>query len=150
MRRIALKKIEEFESGHFEKGYQYKYFVPNSINHDWIWNDSSLSELLELASKSLGELNSFSRFVPNVDLFIHMLVTKESVTSNKIEGTQTNMKEALLPEEDVILEQKNDWLEVQNYTKALNTAIKKLVDFPLALFRFRIDIVRIGETSYNA
>lgn len=29
-------KIEEFSSGHFEKGYKYSYFVPEKINQNWM------------------------------------------------------------------------------------------------------------------
>ena len=43
-------KIEDYKSGHFEQGYRYKYFVPEKINHNWEWDDSSLSVLLEKAS----------------------------------------------------------------------------------------------------
>ena len=126
------QRIEDFEAGHFETGYEYKYFVPNHVNHDWGSDDSELAELLETASRTLGELNSFSRLVPNVDLFIRLLVAKESVTSSRIEGTQTNMDEALIPESEISLERRNDWQEVRNYTLALNTSIEKLEQLPLS------------------
>ncbi|MFI5123822.1 MAG: Fic/DOC family N-terminal domain-containing protein [Chitinophagales bacterium] len=35
--------------------------------------------MLEQASIKLGELNSFARLVPNIDLFIQLHVTKEAV-----------------------------------------------------------------------
>ena len=127
-----MPNIEHFEAGHYESGCKYKYFVPNKINLDWTTGDSELLEQLENASRTLGELNSFSRLVPNVDLFIRLLVTKESVTSSRIEGTQTNMDEALIPENEISLERRNDWLEVRNYTQALNDAIKQLKQLPLS------------------
>jgi len=55
--------------GHYESGYEYKYFVPILVDHDWGSDDSELTELFETSSRALGELNSFSRIVPNVDLF---------------------------------------------------------------------------------
>lgn len=125
-------KIEDFKSGHFEKGYQFNYFVPEKINHDWSWDDPSISVLLERASGKLGELNSMARMVPDIDMFIRMHVTNEAVISSRIEGTKTNIEEALLPEEEIDPEKRNDWKEVHNYTTALNDSIKKMDKLPLS------------------
>lgn len=124
--------IEKYVAGHIEKGTGYKYFVPSFINSQWSWSDPSLNTLLEKASIKLGELNSFARLVPNIDLFIQLHVTKEAVVSSRIEGTQTNIDEALLPVEEVKPERRNDWVEVNNYTQALNNAIVQLQTFPLS------------------
>jgi Fic family protein len=124
--------LEEFQAGHFEEGRSYKFFVPTKVNTQWMWSDPSLNRLLERASIKVGELNSFSKLVPNMDLFIHLHVIKEAVISSRIEGTQTNMKEALMPKEELSPEKRDDWQEVQNYTEALNTAIRNLKDLPLS------------------
>ncbi|MFC3812843.1 Fic family protein [Lacihabitans lacunae] len=110
----------------------YTYFMPNEINDSWIWEDQSINTLLEKAAIKLGELNSFSRLVPNIDLFIQLHVTKEAVVSSRIEGTQTQMDEALLDEDEISPERKNDWVEVNNYIKALNQAIKELETLPIS------------------
>ncbi|HSH53164.1 MAG TPA: Fic family protein, partial [Bacteroidales bacterium] len=47
-------------------------------------------------------------------------------------GTQTNMDEAILPIEEIKPERKNDWLEVNNYIKALNEAINELKTLPVS------------------
>ncbi|MCE1165648.1 MAG: Fic family protein [Bacteroidetes bacterium] len=125
-------KIEDFKSGHYESGYQYKFFIPEKINHEWSWDDSQLSVLLERASLKLGELNSLSNFIPGIDMFIHSHVTKESVTSSGIEGTKTKFDEALFPEDEIPDEKKNDWREVGNYTNALNKSLCEMEDFPLS------------------
>lgn len=124
--------IEAFKSGRLEKGLNYRYFVPEPVNRQWEWKDPRLSTLLEKTSISLGELNSFARLVPNIDLFIQLHVTKEAVISSRIEGTQTNIDEALMPEEEISPERKNDWLEVRNYSEAMNNAIKELEIIPLS------------------
>jgi Fic family protein len=129
--------IEDFKAGNLEKGFNYRYFVPTAINQQWQWADGTLNELLEKASIKVGELNSFAKLVPNIDLFIHLHVLKEAVISSRIEGTQTNMDEALLPEEEISPEKRNDWREVQNYTKALNDAIQELENLPLSSRLFR-------------
>lgn len=124
--------IEAYKSGYMEKGFRYGYFVPELINRQWEWKDPLLGTLLEKASISLGELNSFARLVPNIDLFIQLHVTKEAVISSRIEGTRTNMDEALLPEEEINPERRNDWLEVRNYSHAMKEAIKELEQLPLS------------------
>jgi Fic family protein len=125
-------ELEKYSAGHFEKGYGYEFFVPNGINAEWSWKTSKINKLLEKAAVKLGELNSFARFVPNIDLFIQLHVTKEAVVSSRIEGTQTNLDEALLPVEEIKPERKNDWLEVNNYIDALNIAISDLQSLPVS------------------
>jgi Fic family protein len=132
---MNLKKtadIEAFKAGRYEKGYQYAYFVPELINRQWEWKDPQLGTLLEKASFSLGELNSFARLAPNIDLFIQLHVTKEAVISSRIEGTQTSMDEAVMPLEEIEPERRNDWLEVRNYTEAMKYAVNELKQLPVS------------------
>jgi Fic family protein len=124
--------IEEFKAGKYEKGFDYDYFVPTTINRNWNWRDSELSFLLEKASIGLGELNSYGSLVPNISLFIQLYVKKEAVISSRIEGTQTGINEALLPEEEISSEKRDDWREVQNYSRAMNEAIESLNELPLS------------------
>lgn len=125
-------RLENYKSGHIEQGVGYKYFVPSLINDEWTWQDTTINNLLEKASLRLGELNSFSRLVPNIDLFIQLHVTKEAVLSSRIEGTQTHMDEALLPQTEVQEERRNDWQEVRNYVDAINDAIANLDRLPIS------------------
>jgi Fic family protein len=125
-------KFEDFVAGHWYKRYQYKSFEPNSINQEWSWDDPITNTLLESANRALGELNAFSLIVPDIDLFIQMHVVKEAQTSSRIEGTQTAMDEALLPEEQILPEKRDDWHEVQNYVQAVNAAIADLANLPLS------------------
>ena len=127
-----MKEIEKYRAGHFEKGFGYKFFVPELINDEWSWRTPVINKLLEKAAIKLGELNSFSRLVPNIDLFILLHVTKEAVVSSRIEGTRTKMDEALLPIEEIKPERQDDWLEVKNYVAALNTAIVELQHLPIS------------------
>ena len=124
--------IEEFNAGHHSKGAGYSFFIPAKVNRQWQWTDARLGILLEKASLQLGQLNSFARLVPGIDLFIHLHVTKEAVISSRIEGTQTRIDEALLLEEYISPERRDDWQEVKNYTQALNEAIGQLKTLPLS------------------
>jgi Fic family protein len=125
-------ELEKYHAGQFEKGFGYKYFVPTAINDEWIWKTPAINRLLEKAAVKLGELNSYARLVPNIDLFIQLHVTKEAVVSSRIEGTQTNIDEAILPYEEIKPERRNDWQEVNNYIRALNEAIEELKTLPIS------------------
>jgi Fic family protein len=124
--------LENYQAGGYRKNYKYEYFMPTLINDRWEWLASDISHLLENAAVKLGELNSFARLVPNIDLFIQLHVTKEAVVSSRIEGTQTNIDEALLPEEEITPERRNDWKEVNNYIVALNNAVEELKRLPIS------------------
>lgn len=124
--------IKDFNAGSNKKAYQYEYFLPEIINHSFSWTDEIINELLEKASLKVGELNSFSKFVPDVDMFIIMHIFKEAVLSSRIEGTQTNIEEALIEEKGIDPERRDDWKEVNNYVEAMNTAIEKLKTLPLS------------------
>lgn len=125
-------KFENFKAGRWQQRYQYKSFEPATINHDWTWEDAAIHILLESANRALGELNAFSLIVPDVDLFIQMHVVKEAQTSSRIEGTQTAVNEALLPEDHIRPEDRDDWREVRNYIDAINGAIGSLDKLPLS------------------
>lgn len=125
-------KFESFKAGVWRQRYQYKSFEPVSVNHEWVWEDATINTLLEAANRALGELNAFSLIVPDIDLFIEMHVVKEAQTSSRIEGTQTGIDEALMSEEQIQPEKRDDWREVRNYMDAVNAAIAELKTLPLS------------------
>lgn len=123
--------MKSFISGRkINQGY-HKSFQPNFINRNWIIDDMEILSLLSKADRFLGRLDTFSHYV-NVDLFISMHIVKEATQSSKIEGTQTNMEEAFLDKEEISLDKRDDWDEVQNYIYSLKTAVKDLEKLPIS------------------
>lgn len=125
-------KFESFKAGRWHQRLQYKSFEPVPVNLEWQWEDATVNLLLESANRALGELNAFSLIVPDIDLFIQMHLVKEAQTSSRIEGTQTGIDEALLSEEHIRPEKRDDWREVRNYIDAMNWSIAELDRLPLS------------------
>jgi Fic family protein len=125
-------KFEAFKPGRWQQRLQYKSFEPVPVNHEWTWEDSRIHVLLEAANRALGELNAYSLIVPDTDLFIQMHVVKEAQTSSRIEGTNTGIDEALMSEDQISPEKRDDWREVRNYIDAINAAIADLERLPLS------------------
>lgn len=124
--------LKDYKAGVFSKQHGYKSFNLNPINKEWIITSPEIITLLEKANLKLGELNAFSSFVPDVDVFIRMHIVKEATQSSRIEGTRTKMDEAVLEAKDVSPELKDDWQEVQNYIEATHYAIKRMKTLPLS------------------
>ncbi len=125
-------KLEKFKAGKYRQQYQYQSFTPSPVNHVWTWDDPQINTLLEQATRSLSELNAFSLIVPDIDLFIRMHIVKEANTSSRIEGTRTQMDEAVMDQAQIDPERRDDWQEVQNYIQAMNDALDALTRLPLS------------------
>lgn len=124
--------FKNYKAGRYIQHEEYKSFSPAPINHEWTWSDPRINVFLEEANTALGELNAFSRIVPNIELFIRMHIVKEATDSSRIEGTKTQIDEALLDRESINPEKQDDWEEVQNYIAAMNHSIKALDKLPLS------------------
>jgi Fic family protein len=126
-------QLEAFEAGTtIQQPTGYKAFIPNAINESYVWQTPEINVLLEKATLQLGALNSFSQFVPDIARFIRMHVVKEATVSSSIEGTQTNVEEALVGRSEIDPERRDDWQEVSNYIEAMNHAISRLETLPLS------------------
>ena len=125
--------ISQFKAGVWvPQPTRYKTFLPAEVNQSYTWADPELNVLLERATLKLGELNSFSQFVPDIAMFIRMHVVKEATESSRIEGTQTSIEEVLIRPNEISPERRDDWQEVTNYIEALNVAIERLDTLPLS------------------
>jgi Fic family protein len=142
-------KLEDFVSGEFKQQLKYKSFSPSKINHEFTWNNADINVLLEKANTELSKLNTSAKFVPNINLFISMYVSKEAVFSTRIEGTKTKIDELL--NNNYNDETRDDKKEVQSYLKALNYAIDRLNELPLSnrLLRETHKILMTGVRGEN-
>ncbi len=124
--------MKDFKAGvYINQGY-YKSFQPSLLNRPWSLDNMEVIQLLSKADRELGRLDMYSNYIPNPDLFISMHVLKEATQSSKIEGTQTNIEDALREREDIPLDKRDDWEEVQNYSLAMKAAIKDLEKLPFS------------------
>jgi len=124
--------MKTFNAGvYISQGY-YKSFQPHYIDKGWKLDDMELLHLLGQADRQLGRLDMFSKYTPNLEMFIQMHVIKEATQSSKIEGTKTNIEDALMDKEDLALSQVDDWTEVQNYIAAMNYGMERLQQLPFS------------------
>ena len=125
--------MNKYIAGTYRQQYQYKSFSPALVNRPFRWEDDEIDILLEEAVKSLADLNQYSVHVPNIEFFLKMHVVKEADSTSRIEGTNTNIEEALISRDDIEPEKRDDWLEVHNYINAMNHAISSLDRIPLSI-----------------
>lgn len=124
--------MKDFNAGSQVNRGGYSSFEPTPLVRAWHLDDMEIINLLGQADRELGRLDMFSEHIPDLDLFIRMHVMKEAIQSTRIEGTQTNVDEALRQKADVAPERRDDWEEVHNYVAAMNEAIKRLGELPLS------------------
>jgi Fic family protein len=124
--------MKRFHAGRLMQQAHYKSFQPSPIHRPWQLDNMELIQLLGQADRELGRLDMHSEYIPDIDLYVRMHVLKEATQSSRIEGTQTNIDEALRRRADVAIEKRDDWEEVQNYVAAMNKAIDRLETLPFS------------------
>lgn len=124
--------MNSYQSGTWIKRDGYRSFEPSLINRPWRIDEPRVLEALSRADRQLGRLDMFSEYVPNLDLFVQMHVTKEATQSSRIEDTHTEIEEAILPEEEIAVERRDDWREVNNYIRAMRQAVDGLKTLPFS------------------
>jgi len=85
--------------------------------------------LLTKAHNILGQLDSTSRLIPNIDLFLGAYVRKEALLSSQIEGAQATLEDVLNAEISAAVNL--EVTDVVNYVNALNFAIERMKELPI-------------------
>ncbi len=125
--------MRDFKSGFWLKQSGYQSFSPTQVNRQWQLDSPQMLNSLSSADRELGRLDMFSQHVPDIDLFIQMHVAKEATESSRIEDTCTEIDEAILPEEEIAVERRDDWREVQNYIHAMDESCASLKSLPFSV-----------------
>ena len=111
----------------------YWAYVPNplppKIEVDW-----ELVRLLSKAESKLGELSGAGQLLPDVHrLILPLLIRRESVTSSRIENTQSGLEDLFLFEaNESEPSPMSDVKEIINYVKAMEHGTKRLENLPIS------------------
>ena len=111
----------------------YRYFLPASLflSQNLALPVGLLGQL-EKTGIALGRFSSLIDRLPNPQHFIYAYTCHEATLSSRIEGTQTQIQDAFMEQEDVALERRDDWSEVQAYIRALQQATAQHRDLSLS------------------
>lgn len=110
-------------------------FIPGELPPKWEF-PSHLWPLLAEAKQALGTLNGIGQVLPDPQLLLRPLQTREAITSSGIEGTHVTPQQLLLYELDPReplsdSDQMADWKEVFNYGRALQRGVELLKSIPI-------------------
>jgi len=110
-------------------------FIPQELPPSWEF-PAELWPLLADAKEALGTLNGIGQTLPNPELLLRPLQSREAVTSSRIEGTFVSPEQLLLYELDPRDpregdHQAEDWREVLNYSRALRHGCVLLESLPV-------------------
>src|ERR1039458_8649385 len=111
----------------------YAAFIPQPLPRE-IPLDADIVMKLSEADAALGRLAGSGRLLPYPHLLVNAYITREAVSSSRIEGTQASVTEVF--DAAATGETKRDDIrEVRNYVAALNHGVRRLNDddFPISL-----------------
>jgi len=112
-------------------------FLPQPLPRRWEV-PLSLWPLLASAREELGRLDGIGRTLPDPELLLRPLQSREAIRSSSLEGTYASAEELLLfelepTESSSASDRANDWREVYNYAAALRRGTELLETLPLSL-----------------
>ncbi len=111
----------------------YVAFVPERVPKELTLSADTVLRLSEAAA-ALGRLAGSGRLLPDPHLLVNAYITREAVSSSRIEGTQASVTEVF----DAAVtggSRRDDVREVRNYVAAMQHGIRRMRDdgFPISL-----------------
>lgn len=110
--------------------YPFWYFRPARLPRQIELTPQTVSSLSE-ADASLGLLNGLGRLIREPELLVGPYLTREAVSSSRIEGTQTSLSEVLKAEASETPTGSEDIAEVERYISATRHGFKTIESLPL-------------------
>lgn len=112
---------------------EFLAYIPDPLPPRLDLNLETISRLAD-ATLALGELRGRGRSLPNPHLLIGPFLGREAVSSSRIEGTITDLRQLVLFEADRIEDgHADDHQEVANYVRALTYGLERLTTLPVSL-----------------
>jgi Fic family protein len=111
----------------------YVAFIPEHVPRELALTPDTVLRLSE-ADAALGRLAGSGRLLPDPHLLVSAYITREAVSSSRIEGTQASVTEVF----DAAVtgkSKRNDIREVRNYVAAVEHGVRRMQedDFPISL-----------------
>ncbi|MCI8621149.1 MAG: Fic family protein [Clostridia bacterium] len=119
-------KLEGYKSGIYTRVEDYRAFILSKINYNWSWEDTKINKVLEEASRRLGELNSYSLLVPNMDVYIKMFEKTEIANSYNIDGIDVKIEEFFGESKETENEKLYDIRSLENYERTIALGKEKI------------------------
>ena len=114
-----------------ERGYLA--FIPAALPPEIEWSPQLIS-LLGEAERALAHLAAAGEAFPPMMISVKPFVRQEAVSSSRIEGTNTSLRELYAYEaEQLSFIESTDAQEVQNYVKALEYGLERTETLPVSL-----------------
>ena len=124
--------VSKLASKRFELAASNARSPATALNHSSIIEDDEVQQVMNEASWTLERLNTLIQRSQEIHCFIDILVAKEALQSNRIEGAQIRIEDVFNQRDDLHPESQDDWSEVQNYIRATHHGIDALMRFPLS------------------
>ena len=106
-----MSLVETKESTFTQESYKetYKRFTRTLINRSFEWKNKHINILLEDAMRHLGELNAYNELAQGIEAFNYMLLVREVVSSNQIEGIKSDYHTAFQQKNKIDKHYEKDW-----------------------------------------